>query len=188
MSALSLADNAYALRFLKLLVTPWEKTSAYEEGLIDEKGKRKKDVKIKTKAQKEAYTVFHRLVYNVKRLVGNSTPTSLASALYLIKEETNLTDEELNAILTQALGDDWSVSEINESFFVKESMLAKGTYVLQHDIVAPSTGEPIAKKGTKVVAEDYRPSVDVVMGYNVFEVHHAATNQKVFITSRDITQ
>ena len=33
-------DIAYALRFLKLLVTPWEKMNAFKYGLIDKKGKK----------------------------------------------------------------------------------------------------------------------------------------------------
>ena len=33
------ADTAYAFRFLKLFVTPFDKTVAFELGIIDEKGK-----------------------------------------------------------------------------------------------------------------------------------------------------
>ena len=32
-------DALVAYRILKLLVTPWKKTKAYELGIIDEKGK-----------------------------------------------------------------------------------------------------------------------------------------------------
>ena len=34
-----MADFGYAIRFLKLLVTPFEKTKAFELGIIDAKGK-----------------------------------------------------------------------------------------------------------------------------------------------------
>ena len=62
------ADLFYAFRFLKLLVTPWNKMGAYEQGIIDENGKNLKKAKeLTTSQEKEVYTVFHRLVFNLKR-------------------------------------------------------------------------------------------------------------------------
>ena len=34
------ADTVYALRFLRLLTMPWEKTAAFKAGVIDENGNR----------------------------------------------------------------------------------------------------------------------------------------------------
>ena len=62
------ADLFYAFRFLKLLVTKWENVPAFKLGLIDKDGKRLKDKKVETPGEKSAYTVFHRLVFNVKRI------------------------------------------------------------------------------------------------------------------------
>ena len=39
----SAADLAYTFRFLALLVTPFNKTKAFEKGIIDEFGKRLKE-------------------------------------------------------------------------------------------------------------------------------------------------
>ena len=92
-------DLFYAFRFLKLLVTPWEKTVAFELGIIDENGKvLKKGSQRNTPEEKSAYTVFHRLVFNLKRLLnklpfGKSKLASYASALFLIKEETGMKDK-----------------------------------------------------------------------------------------------
>ena len=61
------ADLVYTFRFLTLLVTPFEKTEAFKLGLLDAKGKKLK--KAKTAAEKNADTPFHRLVFNVKRLM-----------------------------------------------------------------------------------------------------------------------
>ena len=61
-------DIAYALRFLKLLVTPWEKMNAFKYGLIDNKGKKLK--KPELPIEKSVYTIFHRLVFNIKRLLN----------------------------------------------------------------------------------------------------------------------
>jgi len=80
------ADLYYTYRFLKILVTDWKDMDAYDEGIIDDKGKNL----IKTKdllsiAQKEAFTTFHRLVFNIKRILekvpfGSSRIKSYAAA------------------------------------------------------------------------------------------------------------
>ena len=62
------ADTVYALRFLRLLTMPWEKTAAYKAGVVDMNGERLK--KPETKKEKEAYTIFHRLVFNIRRLLA----------------------------------------------------------------------------------------------------------------------
>lgn len=85
-------DLIYTFRFLTLLVTPFEKTKAFELGIIDEDGKRIKSVKLDDREKKGAYTPFHRLVFNVKKLIakapgGKSSVASYAAALYLIKEK-----------------------------------------------------------------------------------------------------
>jgi len=99
------ADLFYAYRFLKLLVTDWEDTKAYELGILDDKGKvLKKGSQLNTSEEKAAYTVFHRLVFNIKRLLnklpfGRTKLASYATALFLIKEETGLSEEELLKVL-----------------------------------------------------------------------------------------
>ena len=105
------ADLGYAFRFLKLLTTPWNKLKAYELGIVDEKGKNLKKAKeLKTPEEKSAYTIFHRLVFNIKRLLGKvpggkSTLASYAAALYLIKEHTGMSEEKIEEIITKALDD-----------------------------------------------------------------------------------
>ena len=59
------ADFFYAIRFLRLLTTKWEKTNAYKLGIVDKNGKVLK--KPETSEEKGAYNVFHKLVYNIKR-------------------------------------------------------------------------------------------------------------------------
>ena len=50
------ADLFYAFRFLKLLVSDWDKTDAYELGIIDAEGKILKKAKDrKTPQEKSAY-------------------------------------------------------------------------------------------------------------------------------------
>ena len=94
-------DTVITFRVLKLLTTKWEDHEAFKTGIIDDKGKRIKSVKIDTKEKKESFTFLHRLVFNLKRLIellpgGKSRLGSYASALFLIKEHTGLTGSQLD--------------------------------------------------------------------------------------------
>ena len=114
-------DLFYAFRFLKLLVTPFEKTKAFELGIIDDKGKVLKKASQRTKPeQKSAYTVFHRLVFNLKRLIGKvpggkSVVARYGAALFLIKEHTGMSEKKMLETLEKVLEIDIDSSELNES-------------------------------------------------------------------------
>lgn len=185
-SVLSVADTAYAFRFLKLLITPWEKTSAYKEGLIDKNGKRDKSVKIKTKQQKESYTIFHRLVYNIKRLVGNTKFTSFVSALYLIKEDSDLDDNVLYDALCDGLDEDFFLYDTDAPWFIKEGVLDRGTYKLTGAVASPLTAEVIAHEGDEVFVETHTHPIEEFLGNNIYEVTHKATEQKLYVIAEDI--
>ena len=95
------SDLVYTFRFLRLLTTPFEKTNAYKLGIIDDKGKRIKSVKLDTPEKKSVYTPFNRIVYNIKRLMakvpgGGSKLASYASALFLIKEQYGLKKKQID--------------------------------------------------------------------------------------------
>ena len=94
-------DAFIAYKFIKLLTTPWKDTEAYKLGIIDENGKvlrKRKDLKLST--EKNSYTVFHTLCWNIKRLLeklpgGKTKIASFAAALYLLKENTDVVDKTL---------------------------------------------------------------------------------------------
>ena len=92
-----------------MLTTPWEKYDAFKLGLIDKKGARIKDPetnknkKAETKKEKSAYTLLHRLVFNLKRIVnkvpfGKTAFASYAVALLLLKEETKLDEDQMDEL------------------------------------------------------------------------------------------
>ena len=94
------ADLLYTFRFLKLLVTPFDKTEAYKLGIIDKNGKRDKDMLIDTPEKKAAYTAFQKLVFNIKKIMAiapgcGSRIASYAAALYLLKDNYNISDKEM---------------------------------------------------------------------------------------------
>ncbi len=51
-------------KFLRILVKPFNKTKAFDLGIIDANGYiLKKHKTLKTKEEKDAYTLFHRIVW-----------------------------------------------------------------------------------------------------------------------------
>lgn len=104
MAVSTIADTIYTYRFLKLLVTPFNKTKAYELGIVDDNGKRT-DKKITTSEERQAFNLFHRLAFNLKRLLGafpggKTRIASYVAALALLKENfginTKLVLEEMD--------------------------------------------------------------------------------------------
>ena len=94
----------FVYQFLKKLVTPFNKTKAFELGIIDETGKilkRRRD--LEGSEEKDAYNLSDTLIWNVKKLMGKipggkSRIASYAAALWLIKEQQDgykITEEEL---------------------------------------------------------------------------------------------
>tara|TARA_B100001093_G_scaffold516985_1_gene597184 strand:+ start:2661 stop:3254 length:594 start_codon:yes stop_codon:yes gene_type:complete len=188
------ADLFYAFRFLKLLVTPWDKMEAFDLGVIDDNGKvLKKAADRKTPQEKSAYTVFHRLVFNVKRLLnklpfGKTRLASYASALFLIKESTNLTDTEIRDIISNIFDDLEETIDLSENsaWFEKDNKLAPGKYKLIQDIVSPKTAEVIAHINNIVSVIDFTKPTGSIFGLNVYQVEHVLTKQKILVTSADL--
>lgn len=186
------ADLGYAFRFLKLLVTPWEKLEAFKLGIVDKRGRNiRKAKELETNEEKSAYTIFHRLVFNIKRLLqmvpgGKSKFGSFAAALFLIKEHTGMSEKKIKEMLEKALDSEFENDITESTWFIKEGYLNPGTYVLTKDMVSPSTGEPIAKTNSKIIVNDFTAPSDSVWGVNIYEVKHISTNQKLYITNEDI--
>ena len=82
----------FLFSFLKRLTTPFEKTKAYQLGIIDKNGKnliKKRD--FENQEQKDAYTMMDTLIFNLKKLLGKvpggkSRIASYAASLLLLRE------------------------------------------------------------------------------------------------------
>ena len=85
-------DIASIMRILTLLSIPFTKWSAFKTGVIDKDGKTlKKRRDRKTREEKDSFTMFHRFVRNIKRIIGfipfgKTIIGSLAASLFLLRE------------------------------------------------------------------------------------------------------
>ena len=86
-------DLLYLYQFIRRLTTPFDKTSAFKLGIIDKDGNvlRKRNT-LTTPEEKDAYTYFDTLVFNLKKLLGKlpfgkTTLASFVAGLLLLREE-----------------------------------------------------------------------------------------------------
>lgn len=187
------ADTFYAFRFLRLLTTPWEKTGAFKAGLIDDKGKLIK--KPETSDEKSVYNYFHRLVFNVKRMLntipfGKTTIASYIAALFLLKEHTGISDEALSQAIYEATGTRPNTASLTEStwYQTENGNLRAGSYLLTCSIPLPKTGEMLALRNTRVIAEQDCKPIGEIFGVPLYEVYHPKTNRNIYITQGNIIQ
>lgn len=187
------ADLVYTFRFLKLLVTPWEDTNAYENGIIDENGKRT-NKRLKTSEEKSSYNTFHRLVFNIKRLIekipgGSNKIASYAAALFLLKEELGMSDKSIQKILNETgIELDQILDEETSWFTAETGEIHQGIYKVGSEKIVNTTFEPIVKRNDQIrVDEDCFP-VGYVLDVPIYEVTHVKTNQKLFVSSGELSK
>lgn len=180
-------DLLYTFRFLKLLVTPFEDTKAFELGIIDEKGNRKKDKKIETSDDKAAWTRFHRLVNNIKKLIPGGKIGSYASALYLIKEKLELSHKSLVKIVEESgMNTDVFISEQTAWFVLEDRQLAPGLYKSKNDKLINSTCDALVNAKDQVRVVDNSYPVGNVFGLDIYEAVHVRTQQKIYVTAEEL--
>ena len=186
-------DLFVTYRFLKLLVTPWKKQEAYKQGIIDDKGKALKKARdLATEAERESFTLLHRLVFNCKRIMGKipfvtSQLGTYATALFLLKEHykiENLPEGEINKFLMEnkLVSFDNNISEEVIGF---GNMLPMGEYKLKDQVTADDD-EIDAQKGDIVTALEDTPPSDRILGVDVFPVIHKKSNKIIYVSLEDI--
>ena len=188
------ADTVYAFRFIRMMVMDWKNWDAYKEGIIDENGKRNRNVKLDTDSKKSAYTPFIRLVANIKRLVsklpgGGSKLGSFASALYLVKEKANISEKGLKDICEKC---DIEVldflNEKNEWFLLEDKQLSPGVYRVNNPkLLNKSCSELVWAKDQIRIEDDSFPVGDV-FGVDIYEATHIRTNQEVYVTASELVR
>ena len=184
------ADLAYTFRFIRLMAMDWKNWDAYKLGIIDENGKRQRNVKLDNNEKKSAYTPFIRLAANLKRLVSNipgggSKLGSFASALFLIKEKVG--EKGIKTICKEMDIDVLDfLNEKNEWFLLEEKQLSPGIYKVENPkLLNGSCAEMVWPKDQIRIKDDCYPVGDV-FGVDIYEATHVNTEKKVFVTASEL--
>ena len=196
-------DLFVTYRFIKLLVTPFEKTDAFKLGIIDEDGKRilepgtNKPTTLRTTAEYSAYTVLHKLVFNIKKIF-NKVPglrTKLgtyAAALFLLKDtfkesvdDPDIFEKEFMKYLKE---EGYEIdNSISEEVIAFGEILPKGEYTLANDILNAEEEKLGAKRGDKVIVYEDESPIDTVLGVDIFPVIHIKTQEKIYVGLEDLS-
>jgi len=140
-------DSIIAYRILKLLVTPFNKTDAFTLGIIDEKGNELKKIRdLRTTEDRDAYTLLHRLVFRLKKIiekvpVDNKKFLSLAAAYSLIREQYDLNKEPIDLEVRYINKIEENLSEeliLVEDFMSESRRLTFRQFVLEDGEGAPA--------------------------------------------------
>ena len=181
-------DALIAYRILKLLVTPFNRTKAFELGIIDDKGKvliKSKEIKKlpNTQELRKSYTLLIRFVFNLKRLlskVGIRGPlgSAAAAAFAFFKEQSG---EQLskNAALDIEREVYKYITSEGFEFDLSENYgepLTEGTYKVKHDIYNDD-GEVVINIDEEVY---FKETTDIIMGYDVFK------HNDIYLTTEDL--
>ena len=202
-------DLFVTYRFIKLLVTPFERTEAFKLGIIDKDGNRimppkksgvrqTKPEPLRTTEERSAYTVLHKLVFNIKKLFSKvpGLRTKLgtyAAALFLLKDtfkesvdDPDVFEREFMKYLKE---EGYEIDDtITENVLGFGEILPKGEYTLVNDILSKEEEELSAKSGDKVIAFDDEAPIDTVLGVDIFPVVHAKTQEKIHVSLEDLKQ
>jgi len=185
------ADTFFALRFLRLLTMPWTKTGAYKEGIIDKDGKVIK--KPDTTKEKEVYNLFHKLVFNIKRLLnklpfGKSTIASYAAGLFLIKEHTGMSDILLAELLEESFGYN-PLHDIDLNEAVEDGPIQSGNYILNESLFFVN-GDMLSPMGdaTLTINESSTEKIGSIFNIPIYKAKDNKTNQFILVTDKNITK
>ena len=192
-------DLFVTYRFIRLLTTAFEKSDAFKMGIIDKDGNRT-DKKLETSAEKNAYTVLHKLVFNIKKIFGKvpglrTKIGTYAAAIFLLKdtfkehvEDPQVFEKEFMKFIKEnnIEFDDTIVEEVT----LDNGKLGKGIYKLTQDVIATEDDddEITALEGDEVEVFEDTPAADTILGVDVFPVIHKKTKQKIFVSSEDIKE
>ena len=186
-------DLLITYRVIKMLVTPFEKQPAYALGIIDKNGKVLKKAKtLKTGKEREAYTLLHRFVFNLKRLIniipgGKSKLGTYAAALgLLLKESKDINMVELEKDLYKHLSEN-NLIKLDDD--LKESVgfdfLEEGRYIIT-DQLEDLNGNTTAEVGDIVYTTENKKPFDNYFGVNLYHVINEDTKEQVMVSEDNI--
>ena len=191
-------DLVYTFRFLRLLTTSFEDTEAFKLGIIDKNGKRQKSFTLDNMEDRDNYrnyyTPFHRLVFNIKKIMakapgGGSKLASYAAALFLLKEKFSMPQGKiLEALDILNIDETDFLTEQSEWFVLEDNRLSPGSYkVLTSKLINDTMDEMVNARDKVRVSNDCYP-VGEIFGINIYEVTHMRTNKSIYVSVGELAR
>ena len=186
-------DLLITYRIIKLLTTPFEKQEAYRLGIIDKNGKvLRKTKELKTGKERDSYTILHRFVFNLKRLInivpgGKSKLGTYAAALgLLLKENKDINEIEIEKVLYKHLSDN-DLLVLDDD--IKESTgfdyLPEGRYIII-DRLTDLNDNTTADVGDIVYTTEDQKPFDNYFGVNLYNVINKDTNKQIIVSEDNV--
>ena len=186
-------DLLITYRIIKLLTTSFEKKEAYRLGIIDKNGKVLRKTKdLKTGKERDAYTILHRFVFNLKRLInivpgGKSKLGTYAAALgLLLKENKDINEIEIEKVLYKHLSDN-NLLVLDDD--IKESTgfdyLPEGRYIIT-DRLTDLNDNTTADVGDIVYTTEDQKPFDNYFGVNLYNVINKDTNKQIIVSEDNV--
>ena len=184
--AMNVVDTVIVFRILKMMTRKWEEMDAYKFGLIDDNGKRIKSKKPKTSEEKNSFTLLHRLVFNLKRVLellpfGRTRLASYAASLALLKENFNIDGEYLERHFYQYLKENDLVLDLLEGHDNMNNLQKGKEYELRQSVW--NEEDCIGTRGDQV---QVLGRTDNVMGVDIYRVYNITQDQSMLITGHDV--
>src|SRR6056300_791594 len=150
-------DLVITYRVIKLLVTPFEQQEAFRLGIIDKDGNvLKKYRTLKSTKEKKAYTILHRFVFNLKRVLkkvglgGRLGSFAVALALMIRENKEYLKHKTLieQTVIKYLKNTNQYEDMLNECREIKETNRTDKPFI-------NAFGFDVYEEGDKMVTEDY---------------------------------
>ena len=146
-------DLIITYRVVKMLITPWKKFKAFELGIIDEKGKSLRKMKEVKGSEKKHYTMLHRFVFNLKRILqkvglGSRLGGFAVALALLIKEDRTMAQHKdliESAVITYLKEENLYNMLLNEVREIPD---------IEQDPYMTCFGVSVYERGDELVAED----------------------------------
>ncbi len=189
---MGILDTFIIYKIIRGLTTPFDDTDAFRTGVIDATGKRLIDTSRMTDKQQDAYNLFNRLIFNIKRLIekipgGKSKIGTYAAALLLFREQIG--DEEGVIVFERSIMN--YLKEMNalepdylQEQYLPEELLPRGNYKLTHSML-DRNGDVIPQDAVVVAAQNTSAKAKL-LGVDVYELKVAKTGRTVVVSNEDI--
>ena len=184
--AMNVVDTVIVFRILKMMTRKWSEMDAYKFGLIDDNGKRIKSVKPKTSEEKNSFTLLHRLVFNLKRVLellpfGRTRLASYAASLALLKEHFEIDGKYLEESFYTHLKENDLVLDLLEGHDNMNNLQKGKEYELRQSVW--NEEDNIGHRGDYV---QVLGKTDTVMGVDIYRVYNRSQDQSMLITGHDV--